>query len=757
MDATGWTYLRHTPSMKNFFRLVRFAWPYRIRFGLSLACAVMVALMGFSTISAVYPLLQILFYHQNCQQWITDKIAETDTAILECRARVEEIEAVRKITVGHADPEARKAVLWTRYLKAVEEAGQKEALVHKAELDQDDHRRARTSDKLRDLRAEVAVCNTRLAELHTALNLARLGDLHGLDQRLSTASHALDSQLKDMRRLRWIEPFITRYLPSDGFRTLCLLLSLVMAGIAVKGVFQFSQDVLVATITQLSLFDLRNLFFRRTMKLDLASFSDQGSAELMARFTNDIDSVSQGFNTLLSKMVREPLRIITFLAGAFWLNWRLTCLTLIIVPISALATYRVGKTLKRAVRRSLESMSNIYKILQESFQGIKLVKAYTMERHERRRFFLETKSLFRKSVRVAKIDALSDPVLEMLALTTVAIALLSGSYLVLNGTTFLDLGLFRIQLAGRPMMIEDLLTLYAMLAGMADPIRKMANVHSKIQRASAASDRICFLMDREPQVREASPPVRLDRHHRTVEFDQVWFAYDGREPVLRGVDLSVRLGETIAIVGPNGCGKSTLLSLLPRFFDVSSGSVRIDGVDVRAVSTRSLRDQIAIVSQETILFEGTIGENIAYGARFASQKQVEEAAERAYAHQFISRMPQGYDTVLTERGMSLSGGQRQRIALARAMLRDPAILILDEATSAVDIQDEALIRRAIETFSRDRTTFIITHGLSALQSADRIVLMNAGRVEAVGTDSELRRSSPLYRRLHDIHFQRESA
>ncbi len=743
--------------MKNFLRLVRFAWPYRVRFGLSLGCAVMVALMGFSTISAVYPLLQILFYHQNCQQWITDKVAETDTAILVLRAQVEEIDSVRKIALDLPNPEARKVALRTRHRNVIEQARKKEEVLRQAELDQDSHPRAPVKEHIRDLRDQVAIATSRLSELPSAMNLARLGDIHGLDQRRSTAAHALAGKLKDMRRLRWIEPFITRYLPSDGFRTLCLLLAMVMGGIAIKGIFQFAQDVLVATITQLSLFDLRNLFFRRTMKLDLASFSDQGSAELMARFTNDIDSVSQGFNTLLSKMVREPLRIISFLGGAFWLNWRLTCLTLIIVPISALATYRVGKTLKRAVRRSLESMSNIYKILQESFQGIRLVKAYTMERHERRRFFLETKSLYRKSVRVAKIDALSDPVLEMLALTTVAIALLSGSYLVLYRTIFLDLGPFKLQLASQPMMIEDLLTLYGFLAGMADPIRKMANVHSKIQRASAASDRICSLMDREPHVREARPAVRLARHHHTVEFDQVWFAYDSRESVLRGVDLTVKHGERIAIVGPNGCGKSTLLSLLPRFFDVASGSVRIDGVDLRDVTTRSLRDQIAIVSQETILFEGTIGENIAYGSRFASQKQIEEASERAYAHQFISRMPQGYETVLNERGMSLSGGQRQRIALARAMLRDPAILILDEATSAVDIQDEALIRKAIEAFSRDRTTFIITHSLAALQSVDRIVLMNAGQIEAVGTDAELRRTSPLYRRLHDIHFQRESA
>ncbi len=242
-----------------------------------------------------------------------------------------------------------------------------------------------------------------------------------------------------------------------------------------------------------------------------------------------------------------------------------------------------------------------------------------------------------------------------------------------------------------------------------------------------------------------------------IDFDQVGFAYNGREPVLRGVDLAVRHGETIAIVGPNGCGKSTLMNLLPRFWDVQSGSIRIDGHDLRDIQIRSLRTQIAYVTQETILFEGSIAENIAYGSRHVTREQVEGAAKRSYAHQFISAMPDAYDSVIGERGMSLSGGQRQRIALARAMLRDPAILILDEATSAVDIQDEALIRKAIEEFSRGRTTFLITHSLGSLQFADRIVLMNAGRVESVGTDSELRRSSTLYRKLNEIQFQRESA
>ena len=286
------------------------------------------------------------------------------------------------------------------------------------------------------------------------------------------------------------------------------------------------------------------------------------------------------------------------------------------------------------------------------------------------------------------------------------IALLAGSYLVLNQTILPEPGSVPLQLAAEPMAIQDLLTLYTMLAGISDPIRKLANVHSKIQRAAAAADRICALMDRSPKVSDRKRAVPLPRHRQTIEFDHVTFSYTEGSPVLHGINLTVRHGETIALVGPNGCGKTTLMNLLPRFWDVDSGAIRIDGHDIRDVQLRSLRRQIGMVIQETILFQDTIANNIAYGYPHARRPAIVAAAERAYAHQFIMSLPQGYDTLIGERGHGLSGGQRQRLALARAMLRDPAILILDEATSAVDIQDEVLIRKAIEEFAKKRTTLL---------------------------------------------------
>jgi subfamily B ATP-binding cassette protein MsbA len=742
--------------MINFARLVRFAWPYRVRFWASLGCAVLVATLYGADIGAVYPLLRILFDDQNCQGWIKQKIESQQIDIDVDRARIEELDFVIKSQPGSPELKGHFKQLSHDYLE------KSKAMVDRNRPDDVGPRGHAVGAVLRDKGAipedrDVAIVAARVDELKRAKDILLDGDSQGLRWRRAELTREIARFDWWLTGYRWLQPRVNRYLPGDPFQTLLLLLVAVMFGLALKGVFLFLQEVLVADIVQLSLFDIRNHFYRRTMALDLASFSDQGSAELMARFTNDMDSLSQGLNTLLSKVIREPLRIVSCLSVALWLNWRLTCLALVLVPVSAATTYRAGKIMKRAVRRSLESMSTIYKILQESLQGIKVVKAFTMERYERRRFFVETKSLYRKSVRVAMIDAMSDPVLEMLAFSTVSIALLAGSYLVLRRSIFLDLGILKLQLASEPPSIADLLALYAFLAGISDPVRKLANVHSKVQRAAAAADRICHLMDRQPKVADKASAVRLPKHRGSIEFDHVGFSYNGRDPVLRGLELTVRHGETIAIVGPNGCGKSTLMNLLPRFWDVQSGAIRIDGHDLREVQLRSLRGQIGMVTQETILFEDSLANNIAYGSRQASREAIEAASRRAFAHQFISALPHGYDTVISERGMSLSGGQRQRIALARAMLRDPAILVLDEATNAVDIQDEALIRRAIEEFARNRTTFIITHSLNSLQFVDRIVLMNAGRIEAVGTDAELRRTSPLYRKLHEIHFQRESA
>jgi subfamily B ATP-binding cassette protein MsbA len=395
----------------------------------------------------------------------------------------------------------------------------------------------------------------------------------------------------------------------------------------------------------------------------------------------------------------------------------------------------------------------LYSILGETFENIKIVKAFTSERQERRRFHRNSKEIYRRAMKIARYDALVHPLSEMLGVSAISLCILCGAYLVLNQETHL-LG---IKMSDRPLSWGELLLFYGLLVGATDPARKLSDVFNRLQRAVAASDRIYQMLDREPAIRNAPNPRPLARHHREIVFRDVAFSYTPAVQVLAGINLRIGYGETIAVVGPNGCGKSTLASLIPRFFDVTAGTVEIDGVDVRQVRLRDLRRQIGIVTQEALLFDDTVYNNIRYGSPHATREEIVEAARQAHAHRFIEqKLERGYETIVGAAGGRLSGGQRQRVALARAMLRNPAILILDEATSQIDIESEQLIHRALEQFVRDRTAILITHRLATLDLADRILVMQAGGVHDIGTHHELISRCELYRRIYQFQF-RESA
>ncbi len=543
--------------------------------------------------------------------------------------------------------------------------------------------------------------------------------------------------------------YIYKFAPPDCYQALMWLIGLVVVGVAIKCFFEFAQESLVGSVVNLALFDLRNRFYRNIIHLDVDQFGKDGTGELMARFTNDMESLGAGLKTLFGKLVAEPLRALALIIFACYINWQMTLMFLILVPIAGFILTRVARMMKSATRRLLERMSNIFKILQESFQGIRVVKAFTMEPYERRRFFTATKDYYHKSMRVVNIDALADPIIEFLGVMAIAGALLGGSYMVLN----------------HQLEPETLLSLYLTLAAIADPIRKMSSVFTRLQSGAAAADRIFAFLDRQPRVtrnadgrRLAKTELRLEEGKvgkaNFIEFRDVCFSYDPNSPILTNINLSVRAGETVAIVGQNGTGKSTLVGLVPRFYDPLHGSIFINGLDIRRVNLRNLRQQIGIVTQESILFDDTIYNNIAYGTRGATTEQVEAAARKAFAHDFIMQKERGYQHIVGEGGRLLSGGERQRVTLARAIMRDPSILILDEFTSNFDAENEALINRAMRDFMVGRTSLIITHKLHTLETVDRIIVLEANHLAGIGTHAELLAVCPAYQRLHEASGRR---
>jgi ATP-binding cassette subfamily B protein/subfamily B ATP-binding cassette protein MsbA len=559
-----------------------------------------------------------------------------------------------------------------------------------------------------------------------------------------------DVEQKSLEGRQRLKPYIDRYLPDDPFETLILIIAAVIVATLFKNLCMVFNSISVDRLTFMTTLDLRKRFYRRTLRMDLAGFGQNSSSELMSRFTYDLDSVGGGVQALLGRAIVEPLKMISCLILAAWICWRLLLISMLVAPLAAYFITRLSKALKRANRKAMEEMSQLYTILQETFGGIKIVKAFTMERYERRRLHENSKQIYRKAMKISRYDALGHPLIEAMGVSMICLGILSGAYLVLNQQT----RLFGIKVCDQPLDLAWLLVFFGAMIGASDPIRKLSEVFNRLQRGSAAADRVYELLDREPTVRNPVKPVPLPRHRRELTFEDIRFSYKAGQTVLDGVSLQIPFGETLAIVGPNGCGKTTLANLVPRFFDPTSGTIRLDGVNLCDVRLLDLRRQIGIVTQEPVLFNDTVFNNIRYGQPDATRQQVIEAAKQAHAHRFIeNRLEHGYETVVGQLGNRLSGGERQRIALARAILRDPAILILDEATSQIDLESEQLIHKALEQFTRGRTAIIITHRLATLDLADRIMVMQAGQCIDVGTHAELTARCEFYRRLYQIQFR----
>lgn len=563
----------------------------------------------------------------------------------------------------------------------------------------------------------------------------------------------LEAEMAAHQQALALQPYIAQWLPQDPFRTLILVVGIVLVLTVLKDIALTGNMLLVERLTQHTVYDLRTQIYRKTLDMDLAAFQEDGTSGLMSRMTHDIAAMSYGLRALWGKCVREPLKMIGCLVGAAMICWRLLILTLLVAPLAIFLVRTISRSLKRANRRAMEEMQSLYAVLAESFGGIQVVKAYTMERYERRRVRETSKQLYRKSMRIALYTALARPATEMLGISIICLAMVAGGYLVLSQETHL-LG---IRMCDRPLSLGAMAAFYALVIGVSDPARKLGDVMGFLQTAAAAADRVFPLLDQRPSVVECETPRALPKPHRALVFDNVTFHYRPGEPVLRNFSLEIPFGEKLAIVGPNGCGKSTLTHLICRFYDPVEGAVRLDNIDLREARLRELRRKIGIVTQQTVLFDDTVLDNIRYGTPHATEEQIIAAAKKAHAHRFIvEKLEDGYQTMVGDRGGRLSGGQRQRIALARAILRDPEILILDEATSQIDLESEQLIHQALKEFAQGRTTIMITHRLSTLSLADRILVMETGKIVDVGTHQELLNRCSVYRRLHQLEL-RESA
>ncbi|MDO9172603.1 MAG: ABC transporter transmembrane domain-containing protein [bacterium] len=490
---------------------------------------------------------------------------------------------------------------------------------------------------------------------------------------------------------------------------------------------------------QLSLIrDLRNRLYERFTELPLAFYHRHRAGELISRATNDVLVVNRSVNVSFTNTARDPLLVVVYLGLAVLLSWKLTLVALILLPLSLAIIVRIGKTLRRYSRRQQEKMAVLTSRLQETIAGIRVVKAFTNEPAENARFRAESQMLFRDLFKIARAQQISSPLTEQLSV-------LVGLFILWYGG--------RQVLAGGELPPQLFMLFLFCIFSLGKPIKALSQVNNAVQEGIAAAERVFAILDEPQTVIEKPDAAVLDAVRGEVELRGVRFRYDTGEEVLRGVDLHVRPGEVVALVGPSGAGKSTLIDLIPRFYEPTEGAVLVDGHDVRDVTLASLRGAMGLVTQEVILFNDTVRNNIAYGMASARQEEVEAAARAANALDFIRQLPRGFDTVIGDRGLKLSGGQRQRLSIARAILKNPPILILDEATSALDTESELLVQQAIDRLVRNRTTIVIAHRLSTIQNADRICVLQAGRIVQTGSHVELLARGGPYRQLYDLQFR----
>lgn len=523
-----------------------------------------------------------------------------------------------------------------------------------------------------------------------------------------------------------------------------MMLNMICVGIVVvfliRGIFFYGQSYLVSYIGQKVIIDVREVMFRKFQRMPMAYFDKHQTGETMSYITNDVAAIQSALVDQLIEMVTEGSILIGSLVLMVYLDWKLSLLTLVVIPLVGQAMKIFGRKIKRNGTVIQERMADITSLLQESISAIRVVKSFVRENYEIQRFVRQNELNFQAAMKNVQLTSLLTPTVELLAAISVTFIVWFGGYEVLNDQ----------------MTAGALVAFLTYAVNLANPVKRLSRVYGNLQRAMAAVDRVFAVIDLEEPIHDKPGAVRLPEITGRVRLDHVSFEYKKGVPALSDVTLEARPGQMIAFVGPSGAGKSTIANLIPRFYEVTSGSISIDGHDIRDVTVDSLREQIGIVPQETMLFSTTVRENIRYGRLDATDEEVEEAAKAANADSFIRELPQGYDTAIGERGMNLSGGQRQRMAIARAILKNPRVLILDEATSALDTESEKIVQAALDRLMVGRTSFVIAHRLSTIFQADQIYVIDNGQVKEHGTHEELLGQDGLYSYLYSIQFNKKN-
>jgi subfamily B ATP-binding cassette protein MsbA len=532
-----------------------------------------------------------------------------------------------------------------------------------------------------------------------------------------------------------IRPIFDEVLPNQ--RRLLQVIVAILVVYVVKGLGAYGSAYLMADVGQRVVRDLRSELFRHMLGQSAAFFSLQTTGRLMSRITNDVSLLQRAVAETIGDLARESLTLLFFAAVLVYYDARLALVCFTGAPLIVYPLVQFGRRVRRTSRRSQEALEHMSHVSAEAFTGHRIVKAFGAEAREAEKFDRASWHFFRTSMRVARVMSLLSPLMELVGGVAFVLALWYGSR----------------EIAAGRLSTGEFVTFITALFMMYAPARKLSRVNADLQQAAAAAERVFEVLRTHSEVLDQPGAVAMPRFSRDIEFRDVWFSYDGSDAVtLNGVSFTVRAGQTLAIVGRSGAGKTTLVNLVPRFYDPTRGAILVDGADTRSVTLSSLRSQIGIVTQETVLFDDTVAANIAYGRPAATRAEIESAARAAHAHEFIAAMDDGYDTMIGERGQRLSGGQRQRLAIARAIVRDAPILVLDEATSALDAESEALVQDALANLMRNRTSFVIAHRLSTVRRADVIHVLDAGRIVESGSHEELIARGGAYAKLYELQL-----